>query len=45
MVESLQPSWETQGERDHQLGKADEKASLAECPAALGKRGKKARTG
>ena len=43
MVESLQPSWETQGERDHQLGKADEKASLA--PAALGKRGKKTRTG
>jgi len=36
MVEPLQPQRETQGERNHQLGKAAEKAS----PAALAKRGR-----
>lgn len=36
MVEPLQPQRETQGERNHQLGKAAEKAS----PVALAKRGR-----
>ena len=42
MVEALQSQGKTQGERDHQLGKAAEKASHAtRCPAALGKRCRK----